>query len=148
MRSGAYDFLAQDRVVFGRPAPEAVVETVERLGRSRVLIAASDALTEPYGVVEEIRVALGAACAGVYDRFVEHVPRSSVLALVSEIRRLGPDLIVTVGGGTPMDTVKVALLCLGSGTAGEAGFDDARIRVGVDGERIVPPAGNPPLRQI
>jgi hypothetical protein len=51
MRSGAYDFLAQDRVVFGRPAPEAVVETVGRLGRSRVLIAASDALAKPGGVV-------------------------------------------------------------------------------------------------
>src|SRR4051812_22430081 len=121
MQSGAYEFLAQDRVVFGRRAAEEVAETARSLDRSRILIAASDALTKPDGVVEEIREVLGAACIGVYDRSVEQVPRSSVLALVSEIRLLGPDLIVTVGGGTPMDTVKVALLCLGSEIADEAG---------------------------
>ena len=79
--------------------------------------------------------ALGATCVGVYDRFVEHVPRASVLEFVQEVRALRPDLIVTVGGGTPMHTVKVALVCLGEGSADEAGFDAVRIRVDPDGAR-------------
>ena len=88
--------------------------------------------------------ALGATCVGVYDRFAEHVPRASVLEFVQEVRALRPDLIVTVGGGTPMDTVKVALVCLGEGSADEAGFDAVRIRVDPDGARIVPPVKYPP----
>ncbi len=44
MRSGSYGFLAQDRVIFGQPAADAVVESARRLGKGRIMIAASDAL--------------------------------------------------------------------------------------------------------
>src|SRR3954451_19368790 len=148
MQSGTYDFLALDRVVFGHPAAGTIVETARRLNKSRAMITASNALTKPGGVVEEIRRSLNSKCVGVYHRFVEHVPRTSVLELVREVRMLEPDLIVTIGGGTPMDTVKVALLCLGEGITDEAGFDAICIRVDPDGARIVPPVKDPPLRQI
>ncbi|PWC73734.1 iron-containing alcohol dehydrogenase, partial [Azospirillum sp. TSH58] len=148
MQSGVYEFLAQDRIIYGRPAAEAVAETVAKLGSRRPLIVASRTLSRGTGVVAAIRDALGAGCAGVFDSCVEHVPRASVLALVEEVRRLEPDLIVTVGGGTPMDTVKVALVALAEGITDTAGFDAVRIRVAEDGTRIVPPVKDPPLRQI
>ena len=34
--SGIYEFLAQDRVIFGRPAHEAVLETADRSEERRV----------------------------------------------------------------------------------------------------------------
>ncbi|TWA85288.1 alcohol dehydrogenase class IV [Azospirillum brasilense] len=148
MQSGVYEFLAQDRVIYGRPAAEAVAETVAKLGSKRPLIVASRSLSRGTGVVAAIRAALGDACAGVFDSCVEHVPRASVLALAEEVRRLEPDLIVTVGGGTPMDTVKVALVALAEGITDTAGFDSVRIRVAGDGTRIVPAVKDPPLRQI
>lgn len=148
MLSGVYDFLPQDRVIYGRPAPEAVSQTVERLGKNRLLIVASRTLNRSTGIVSAIRAALGSRCLGVFDSCVEHVPRASVLALAEDVRTLQPDLIVTVGGGTPMDTVKVALIALAEGITDEAGFDAVRIRVDADGSRIVPTVKDPPLRQI
>ncbi|CAO3433589.1 iron-containing alcohol dehydrogenase [Azospirillum doebereinerae] len=148
MQSGVYEFLAQDRVIYGRPAAESVAETAVRLGKNRLLIVASKTLSRSTGVVSAIRDALGARCIGVFDTCVEHVPRASVLALADEVRRLEPDLIVTVGGGTPMDTVKVALVALAEGIEDEAGFDAVRIRVAENGARIVPAVKDPPLRQI
>ena len=148
MLSGVYEFLPQDRVIFGRPASEAVAETADRMAKRRLLIVASRTLNRKTDVVAKIRSALGDRCVGVFDECVEHVPRASVLALASAVRNSEPDLIVTVGGGTPIDTVKVMLLALAAGVDDEPGFDGMRIRVGADGTRVVPAIKDPPLRQI
>lgn len=148
MESGVYEFLQQDRVIYGRPAADAVLETAERLEKKRLLIVASKTLSRSTDVIARIRSALSDRCVGVFDRCVEHAPRASVLELTEEIRRLEPDLVVTVGGGTPMDTVKVALVALAEDIRDEAGFDAVRIRVAEDGTRIVPKVKDAPLRQI
>ena len=146
--SGIYEFLAQDRVIFGRPAHEAVLETADKLGKQRVMIVASKTLSRKTDVVSAVTDALGTRCVGRFDECVEHVPRESVLALADEVRRLRPDLIVTIGGGTPMDTVKVMLVVLAEDIRDVEGFDRVRIRVGEDGKRVVPVVKDPPLRQI
>jgi alcohol dehydrogenase class IV len=148
MLSGVYEFLPQDRVIFGRPASEAVAETADRMAKRRLLIVASRTLNRSTDVVSKIRSALGERCVGVFDECVEHVPRASVLALASAVRNGEPDLIVTVGGGTPIDTVKVMLLALAAGVDDEAGFDGLRIRVGAEGTRVVPVIKDSPLRQV
>jgi maleylacetate reductase len=148
MLSGVYEFLPQDRVIFGRPASEAVAETADRMAKRRLLIVASRTLNRNTDVVSKIRSALGERCLGVFDECVEHVPRASVLALAAAVRNSEPDLIVTVGGGTPIDTVKVMLLALAAAVDDEPGFDGVRIRVGADGTRVVPAIKDPPLRQI
>jgi alcohol dehydrogenase class IV len=148
LKSGIYEFLAQDRVIFGRPAHEAVVETADKLGKRRLMIVASKTLSRRTGVITGIATALGERCVGIFDECIEHVPRASVLRLAADVKRLQPDLIVTAGGGTPMDTVKVLLVALAQGIDDEAGFDAVRIRVNPDGTRMVPVVRDPPLRQI
>ena len=91
---------------------------------------------------------LAERCVGVFDECIEHVPRASVLSLAAVVRKLEPDLIVTVGGGTPIDTVKVMLLTVAAGITDEPGFDAIRIRVEANGARVVPTVKDPPLRQI
>lgn len=59
MSRGAYDFLAQERVVWGRPAAEAVAGEADRLGAARVFLVASGTLSRETGVVAGVREALG-----------------------------------------------------------------------------------------
>ena len=148
MLSGTYEFLPQDRVIFGRPASEAVVETADRMAKRRLLIVASKTLSRKTDVVSKIQVALAERCVGVFDECIEHVPRASVLSLAAAVRKREPDLIVTVGGGTPIDTVKVMLLAVAADIIDESGFDAIRIRVDAHGARVVPTIKDPPLRQI
>jgi alcohol dehydrogenase class IV len=148
MLSGTYEFLPQDRVIFGRPASEAVVETADRMAKRRLLIVASKTLSRKTDVVSKIQAALAERCVGVFDECIEHVPRASILSLAAAVRKREPDLIVTVGGGTPIDTVKVMLLTMAAGVTDEPGFDTIRIRVEADGTRVVPTIKDPPLRQI
>ena len=148
MLSGSYEFLPQDRVIFGRPAAEAVVETADRMAKRRLLIVASKTLSRKTDVVSKIQAALAERCVGVFDECIEHVPRASVLSLAASVRKREPDLIVTVGGGTPIDTVKVTLLTMAAGVTDEPGFDAMRICVEADGSRMVPAIKDPPVRQI
>ena len=147
-KSGVYEFLAQDRVIFGRPAHLAVMDTVVKMGKQRILIVASKTLSRKTDEVRRIMDVLGWRCIGVFDECIEHVPRESVLALANHVRKLNPDLIVTLGGGTPMDTVKVMLVILAEGVTEISGFDDLRIRVDDEGIKQIPVIKDPPLRQI
>lgn len=147
-RVGTYVFLAQDRVIFGKPAAAAVAEEASRRGARRVFIVASKTLSRQTGVVDEVRAALGERYVGLFDEPREHVPRDSVLAAAAAARALAPDLIVTIGGGTPIDTVKVMLVCLAEGITSSDALGEYYIRAKPDGTREVKPVKPPPVRQI
>lgn len=148
MLTGKYEFLAQDRVVFGRPAAEAVLEQAELYRASKVFLVTSKTLSRKTPVVEAIRQALGSRHGGLFDETIQHVPRESVIACAEAVRRAAPDLIVTVGGGTPIDTVKVTLVCLAENVRDIEALGEYRIQLRTDGTRHVPAVGRPPVRQI
>jgi len=77
MRSGEIVFTGMDRVVFGRPAADAVVEAADRLGAKRVFILASATLNRKTDVVRQIAEALGSRYAGVHDDMPGHSPRDA-----------------------------------------------------------------------
>lgn len=146
--SGQYEFLAQDRVVFGVPAAQAVLEQAERLGAQRVFVVSSKTLNRKTEEINHICHALGERFVGLFDECVAHVPRDSVLKAAAKVRAADPDLIVTVGGGTPIDTVKVLLICLAQDLYRADQLDDYRVRVNEDGSKVIPEVASPPLRQI
>ncbi len=148
MLMGQYEFLAQDRVIYGKPAAQAVLEEAINRGAERVFIVASQTLSRRTEVVDRIRQALGTRFCGLFDQCVAHVPRESVLEAARAVREADPDLIVTVGGGTPIDTVKILLLCLAEGITKPSELDNFRIRILDDGSKQVPHVRRPPVRQI
>ena len=77
MLSGSYEFLAQDRVIFGRPAAEAVLEAADRMGNQRVLIIASKTFSRKTDVVGTF-VTRSVSAASACSMSVEYLPRASV----------------------------------------------------------------------
>ena len=69
-------------------------------------------LSRKADVIATIRKALGARDVGLFDECREHTPLESVMACLDAVRAANPDLILTVGGGSPIDMVKVIQLCL------------------------------------
>ncbi len=136
-----YAYLPLERVIFGRPAAEAVAAEAGRLGAKRVFVVASQTLARRTGLIDGIRRALGPLDAGLFDECVAHTPWPSVIAAAEAVRAATPDLIVTVGGGTPIDTVKILQLVLAHGA--RAPEDLERLRVPILKE--VKPS---PVRQV
>ena len=100
MQSGVYVHLPQERVIFGRPAAEAVAAECERLDAVRAFVVASRTLANKTPLIAAIRERLGARFAGLFDRCEAHTPWLSVLAAADAVRAAAPDLLVSVGGGT------------------------------------------------
>jgi len=111
----SYHYLPLARVVFGVPAAQAAAEEAARIGARKVFIVASKSLSRKTAVIREIADALGLKYAGLFDECIAHTPWPSVIAAADAVRAAEPDLILTVGGGTPIDTVKILQLVLAHG---------------------------------
>jgi maleylacetate reductase len=146
--AGSYAYLPLERVVFGRPAAEAAREEMARLGAGRVFIVASKSLARNTPVVHEIAQALGSHYVGVFDGCVQHSPRTSVIEAARAVRAAAPDFILTIGGGTAIDTVKVVQICLAHGVETTEELDGLHVTLGADGKRQVPDIRPSPARQV
>ncbi|MEO1074038.1 MAG: iron-containing alcohol dehydrogenase [Pseudomonadota bacterium] len=115
---------------------------------TRVVIVTPKVIIDQTPIVQPVIDALGARCVGVFSDLIDHVPRQTVIALAQFLRKVQADLVVTIGGGTPMDTVKVALICLAEDIYEESALGSAAVSVDEDGARMVPEIGPPPFRQV
>ena len=149
MRTGEIVFTAMERVVFGRPAAEAVAETAERLGARRVFILAGSTLNRKTDAVRRIAQALGDRYAGVHDDMPAHSPRDAVIACANKAREAGCDLLVSVGGGSTTDGGKAVILCLEHDIREPDGLEPFRTVVDeITGKRHFPQYRAPRVRQI
>ena len=112
MQSGTLIFPVIERLIYGEPAAQAVAAEAERRGAQRVFILASGTLNRKTDEVARMRAALGARCAGVFDRMPSFTPRAAVLEATAEARAVKADLVVTFGGGSVTDGGKMLRLCL------------------------------------
>lgn len=148
IRPRTFHNLDLDRVHVGIPAHEAVLIEANARQASRVVVVTPQVIVDATPIVQPIVEALGDRCAGLFTELIDHVPRSAVFALADYLRETKADLVITIGGGTPMDTVKVALICLAENiTTGER-LGRAAVSVDADGNRIVPGIADPPCRQV
>lgn len=148
IQQASYNYLDLQRVHTGLPVAEALEIELSARNCNRVAIVVSDAIVENTEIVSALLAVLGDRCVGVFDQLVEHVPRNSVMELVKFLRQRDADIIVTIGGGTPLDTVKMALICLAENIESAEELDRFAIYVNDDGERVTPAIANPPIRQI
>jgi maleylacetate reductase len=148
MKSGVFNFLALDRVHFGVTAAEALQQEIAQRASERVVIVTSRTLNRTTSVVTDLAHKLGDRVVGIFDQCIEHTPRDSVIALAAALREARADLVVSLGGGTVIDTVKIALLSLAQGIDHADALDQWHLKVNPDGTLHVPIVGAPPCRQI
>lgn len=114
MLSGIHHWPAQQRVIYGIPAAEALAGEVRRAGAKRVFVTTTRSISEG-ALVAGVVAALGERFAGKLDAIAAHSPREAVLAGAQAIGESRADLVVAVGGGSVIDATKVMLLALWRG---------------------------------
>ena len=149
MRAGEIVFTGMERVVFGRPASEAVAEAADRLDAKRVFILAGGTLNRETDAIRQIAAALGPRYAGVHDEMPAHSPRDAVIACANKARAAGCDLLVSVGGGSTTDGGKAVTICLEHDIRDPDGLEPFRTVVDpVTGKRQFPQYRAPLVRLI
>ena len=139
--------LPQERIVYGENAFRQLRSEVQTLGGRRAFIITGATLATKTPVVDAAVDQLGDLCAGVFHECHEHVPMETVFAAAARARDAGADLLVSVGGGTPMDTAKAVALILGEDIGSSDRLKSFRVRYehgtgstapAVKSERVLP----------
>ncbi len=110
MITGTHRYPAQEQVIYGQPAAEAVRGFAQAAGAKRLMIVTTASLAERGAAAP--RDALGDLCAGVFSNVRAHSPRTDVIACADAARAAQADLLVALGGGSVIDATKVVQLCL------------------------------------
>jgi maleylacetate reductase len=105
--AGEFNLSRLERVIYGPGKVAALKDEMERRELHRALVVTTDVVAE-LPVLKDVTGALGARCAGVFAGVVMHVPRKTTELLQQEIERVNADSLVSFGGGSPIDSSKVA----------------------------------------
>ena len=114
MLTGTVHWTAQERVIHGKPAAEAVRTEMERIGAKRVLLLTTRSLANSR-LIHDVASALGDRCVGRFDAIRAHSPREAVIAGAELAREVEADHLLAVGGGSVIDATKTMLLALWRG---------------------------------
>jgi alcohol dehydrogenase class IV len=106
---------APTRVVFGNGSLSEVPLEMERLGLERAVIVTDRVIAEKTDLADRLRGVLGAKCAGT---FADAIPDSGVHVVdagATYARERGCDSLVSLGGGSAIDTAKGMAIVLTEG---------------------------------
>ncbi|HJT89198.1 MAG TPA: iron-containing alcohol dehydrogenase [Bryobacteraceae bacterium] len=106
--TGEFNLTRLERVIYGPGKVAALTDEMELRKIKRALVVTTDVVAQ-LPILQQVTGSLGSHLAGVFAGVVQHVPRGTVNALEAEIQRTGADCVVSFGGGSPIDSCKVAL---------------------------------------
>lgn len=105
--SGELAFTSLEKVIFGPGRVSSLGEELERRHIERAILVTTRSLGRS-SLLDRVKGAAGRRCAGVFAGTAQHAPSATVRALTDELRRLDADAIVSFGGGSAIDSAKVA----------------------------------------
>ena len=104
---GEFLFTRLEKVVFGPGKIAELGAELERRGCSRAVVVTGKSLGAS-SLLDRVTGAMAGRCAGIFAGAAQHVPSETVRDLTRELERLDADAVVSFGGGSPIDTAKVA----------------------------------------
>ena len=109
--TGEFNLSRLERVIYGPGKIAALKDEMERRGLKRAVVVTTDVVAK-LPILDDVTGALGSRCASVFMGIIQHVPRGTVNDLQKEIERVDADCLVSLGGGSPIDSSKVAIFGL------------------------------------
>jgi alcohol dehydrogenase class IV len=107
--SGEYSYLPIERVHFGPGSIARLVEELDKIPSDRPFIITGQTIAEKTRLVDTVEKAAGRKLVGVFSGIKQHAPISGIKQAISEAQRARADSLISLGGGSPIDSTKIAV---------------------------------------
>ena len=122
-------------------------DALDEIGATRCLAVVTPSAARDAALVERLGAAAGGRLSAVFSDVRPHTPYDAVLAAADAGSREQVDAVVSLGGGSAIDTARIAALCLGEQVGDAAELHELRVVVHPDGPSF-PVHGAGALRHV
>jgi alcohol dehydrogenase len=107
--SGEYSYLPIERVHFGPDSIALLSEELDKISSRRPFIITGQTIAEKTRLVDNVEKASGRKLVGVFSGIKQHAPMSGIKQALSEAQKVRADSLISLGGGSPIDSTKIAV---------------------------------------
>jgi alcohol dehydrogenase class IV len=107
--SGEYSYLPIERVHFGPGSIARLSEELDKIKSQRPFIITGQTIAEKTRLVDTVEKASRRKLVGVFSGVKQHAPISGIKRAISEAEKTRADSLISLGGGSPIDSTKVVV---------------------------------------
>jgi alcohol dehydrogenase len=105
--SGEYTYLPIERVHFGSRSISKLASELDRIGSKRPFLVTGQSIAQKTDLIARIEQAAKTKLAGVFSEIKQHAPMSGITRAATPVRRAKADSLISLGGGSPIDSTKI-----------------------------------------
>jgi alcohol dehydrogenase class IV len=132
-----------ERIVSGVGSIEKLPEEIGKVGGTRALLVISPSVAKTF-LLDRIKSGLGAKCVAIFDEVKPHSPTESIAKAAESAREARIDALVSVGGGSAIDSAKGIAALLAEGGS----LSRLAVRFTPPNRKEVPPMPAPKLPHV
>src|SRR5680860_1151089 len=136
--SGEYLYLPMQKVCFGPSSLDQLPAEVNRLGGRRPFLITGQSIATNTNLIERIVGMLGGSLSGVFSDVQQHVPSFSVMAAAEQAHARRADILLSLGGGSAIDTARGVAIVLGTNAKSTDDLAGYRARFTFPDEIVLP----------
>jgi alcohol dehydrogenase class IV len=107
--SGEYSYLPIERVHFGPGSISRLAEELDKIRSQRPFVITGQTIAEKTNLVDTVEKSSGRKLVGVFSGVKQHAPVSGIKRAIDEAQRVRADSLISLGGGSPIDSAKVVV---------------------------------------
>ena len=106
LMSGQFETTPLAKMVYGRGSIARLPELMDFLDAKKAYIVTGSSLHTKTPVIGEIEKILGERHVQTFSKIGQHAPVAAIRQAAAEAKKAGVDVFISVGGGSPIDSVK------------------------------------------
>jgi maleylacetate reductase len=120
---GQFQPPSRQLVVYGESVAQALPRVIREFWAGQTVIATNTSLAVEGGLAGKVSNILGETLRDTVTGIRENSPRKDVMRVTAALRSKGVDAVVSIGGGSVVEAVKAARICLTNNVRNAAGLD-------------------------
>jgi maleylacetate reductase len=120
---GQFQPPSRQLVVYGEPVAHALPRVVREFWAGQTVVVTNTSLAAKGGLAGKVSDILGVTWRNTVTGIRENSPREDVMRVATALRSKGVDAVVAIGGGSVVETVKAARICLTNNVKNAADLD-------------------------